>query len=51
MSKPEYIKIPIPKWKWWQTALIIGFVIIVLKSDPNNLAKMAKELVVEWLLK
>ncbi len=49
MSKTKHIKIPLPKWKWWQTALILGFIIAVIKLDPNTTLRMLKDILLKWL--
>lgn len=49
-SKQRHIKIPLPKWTWWQSALVIAITIIAYKSDPNNGLKIVKELLMKWLM-
>lgn len=49
MSKRKNIKIPLPKWNWWQTALIMCILIIALKSEPSSVLKAVKEVVIVWL--
>ena len=46
----KHIKIPLPKWNWWQTALVLGFIVVVVKSDPNVALEGIKELIKKWLL-
>ena len=49
MSKRKYIRIPLPKWEWWQTALTIGFIIVVIKLDPNITLRMLKDILLKRL--
>jgi len=45
MSKRKYIKIPAPKWKWWQVAVILIVVILAVKTDAEHII----ELFIMWL--
>ena len=49
MSKIKNIKIPLPSWKWWQTALFISIIIITLKLNPIMVFKAIKEVFLIWL--
>jgi len=51
MSKQKNIKIPLPNWKWWQTALIFSLIIFVFKIEPNNVYSLIKFFIVKWLSK
>ena len=50
MSKNRHIKIPLPKWKWWQTALAMAIAILASKVEPMEALNILKELLKTWLL-
>jgi len=50
MGKRKYIKIPLPNWKWWQTALAIMGAILALRAEPLEALRVVKELLKTWLL-
>ncbi len=50
MSKNRHIKIPLPKWKWWQTALAMAIAILASKIEPMEALNILKELLKTWLL-
>jgi hypothetical protein len=35
MGKRKHIKIPLPKWKWWQVAVILVVVILAIQESEN----------------
>tara|TARA_R110000850_G_scaffold277058_1_gene421791 strand:+ start:511 stop:654 length:144 start_codon:yes stop_codon:yes gene_type:complete len=45
MGKRKYIKIPAPKWRWWQVAIILIVTILAFKTDANQII----ELFIMWL--
>lgn len=53
MSKQKNIKIPLPSWNWWQTALFISIIIIAIsiavKLDSNQALELVKEVDVKSL--
>ncbi len=49
MSKQKHLKIPIPKWTWWQTTKAIAFIILVSRIKfSEELIEFIKELIKFW---
>ena len=49
MGKRKYLKIPMPKWTWWQTTIAIFFVILAFRLKPNNeIIQLLKEFIKLW---
>ena len=46
MGKQRYLKIPIPKWNWWQTTIAVFIFIIAYKSDADGkVINLLKEII------
>lgn len=46
MSKRKYLKVPMPKWTWWQTIMAIVSIILAFRINMGDeLIDLLKELV------
>lgn len=50
MGKNRNIVVPLPKWNWWQTALVASVLVLVNKIEPMEGLAILKELLKAWLL-
>tara|TARA_R110000751_G_scaffold184035_1_gene290529 strand:- start:2015 stop:2170 length:156 start_codon:yes stop_codon:yes gene_type:complete len=49
MSKQKHLKIPIPKWTWWQTTKAIALIILVSRIKINEeIISLIKEIIKWW---
>lgn len=42
MSKNKYIKIRLPKWKWWQITIAIVAVILAVRGEITPIIDLLK---------
>ncbi len=49
MSKSKHLKIPIPKWTWWQTTKAIAIIILAIRIKiSDELIQLLRELIKLW---
>jgi len=50
MAKEKYIRIPTPKWTWWQTGIVIVIIIFAFRIKLNDeIIQLLKGFIKLWL--
>lgn len=49
MSKKQFLKIPLPKWTWWQLTIMIVVIIFAMRVDASTATVILKSIISAWV--
>lgn len=48
-NKKQFVKIPLPKWAWWQVAIITVVIIFAFRVESDGAAAVLKHVISMWV--